>query len=490
MKTHRDDGLVRTAIPSESTPVPSALAWLQVWVIGSVAAVLMVMMGGVHPGPRALAGAAITGLFFLTWTWRLARGSGADHRDRGWLWVWLAVSGWVGLQLLPLPRAVFDWIGAYPLDLLAQYSELPITRLSPNISATLGYWGMFTTYWAAASLVAALPRRQLAVLVGILVALVFAEALYGFIAHMGRFETVLGLWPAPANHGVVVGTFWNRNHLAGLLALGWSLGIAYLLFGTRMRPVRVHEVRYLLVLIFSLVMALALFNSLSRLGTASALFGLFVFVLLARANRVGRVAGLERLWLFSAGLVALGLAIAFGLAPLLLRYSTVVTDTGRLEALLPLGHLPAKTWIAGAGAGGFEDIFKLVQPASLAPTFDYLHNDWVQFVLEFGVLGTVLVSSALVVWWWRAWPSRLNRLRAGAAGGIAAIALHSLGDFNLQIPGTAFVFWVVVGVVCNRALEREDAALSDAKARSRASGVGPAPFEGRRGARGSRDPRR
>lgn len=467
---------VATAVPIDSTAVPNALAWLQVWVIGSVAAVLMVMMGGVHPGPRALAGAAIAGLFFLTWSWRLARGTGADARDRGWLWVWLAVSGWIGLQLLPLPRALFDWIGVYPLDLLAQYPELPITRLSPNIAATLGYWGIFTTYWASAALVAELPRRQLAVLVGILVALVFAEALYGFVAHVGRFETVLGLWPAPADHGVVVGTFWNRNHLAGLLALGWSLGIAYLLFGTRMRPVRVHEVRYLLVVIFSLVMALALFNSLSRLGTASGLFGLLVFVLLARANRVGRVAGLERFWLFSAGLVALGLAIAFGLAPLLLRYTAVVTDMGRLEALLPLAHLPAKTWIAGAGAGGFEDIFKLVQPASLPPSFDYLHNDWVQFLLEFGVLGTVLVTAAVVVWWRRAGPSRLNRLRAGAAGGIAAIALHSLGDFNLQIPGSAFAFWMVVGVLCNRALERETVAFSAAKARSRARGVGAVPI--------------
>jgi len=490
MTTSRDAEPVTTAIPIEPSPVPNSLAWLQVWVIASVAAVLMAMMGGVHPGPRALAGAAIAGLFFFTWFWRFARGSGADARDRGWLWVWLAVSGWIGLQLLPLPREVFDWIGAYPPDLLAQYPELPITRLSPNIAATLGYWGMFTTYWAAAALVAELPRRQLAVLVGILVVLIFAEALYGFIAHMGRFETVLGLWPAPASHGVVVGTFWNRNHLAGLLALGWSLGIAYLLFGTRMRSVRVHEVRYLLVLVFSLVMALALFNSLSRLGTASALFGLLVFVLLARANRVGRASGLERFWLFSAGVVALGLAIAFGLAPLLLRYSAVVTDTGRLEALLPLAQLPAKTWIAGAGAGGFEDVFKLVQPASLPPTFDYLHNDWVQFVLEFGALGTVLVMAGLVVWWRRAGPSRLNRLRAGAAGGIAAIALHSLGDFNLQIPGTAFAFWVVVGVLCNRALEREDVVLSGAEGGNRASGVGPAPHAGRRGARGSRDPRR
>jgi hypothetical protein len=437
--------------------VPSALTWLEVAGIALVAAVLMLMMGGVDPGPRAFAGLTIAGLFFLHWVWRLARGDGPDAWDRAWLWVWLLFSGWIALQVVPLPREVFDWVGVYPGHLLDGYPELPITRLSPNLGATIGFWGIFTTYWAAAYLVAALPRQALGVMVGALVALIFAEALYGFVAHVHRYETVLGLWPANSRHGVVVGTYWNRNHLAGLLALGWPLGVGFLLFGTRMRPVRVHELRYLLVVVFALVVALALFNSLSRLGTAAGLFGLLVFGLLARTNRTGQVSGLERLWLLVAGLVALGLAIAFGLAPLLLRYSDLAADTGRLDMLLVLGYLPLKSWFLGVGAGGFEDAFTLVQPTGLFGSVEYLHNDWVQLVLELGVLGTAVLLGAGVVWWRRVGPSRLNRLRAAAAGGIAAIALHSLGDFNLHIPGTAFAFWLTIGILCSRALERDEA---------------------------------
>jgi putative inorganic carbon (hco3(-)) transporter len=439
-----------------ATTVPRVLAWLEVAGIGLVAAVLMLVMGGVDPGPRAFAGLTVAGLFFLHWVWRLARGEGPDAWDRSWLWVWLLLSGWIALQLLPLPREVFDWIGVYPGYLLDGYPELPITRLSPNLAATIDFWGMFTTYWAAAYLVATLPRQALGVLVGVLVALVFAEALYGFVAHVNRYETVLGLWPAPSSHAVVVGTYWNRNHLAGLLALGWPLGVGFLLFGTRMRPVRVHELRYFLVVVFALVLALSLFNSLSRLGTAAGLFGLLIFGLLARTNRVGQVSGLERFWLLTAGLVALGLAIAFGLAPLLLRYSALATDTGRLDTLLVLGSLPLKSWLLGVGAGGFADVFTLVQPTFLFGSVEYLHNDWVQFVLELGVLGAAVLLGALVIWWRRVGPSRLNRLRAAAAGGIAAIALHSLGDFNLHIPGTAFAFWLTLGVLCNRALELDE----------------------------------
>ena len=445
---------IGAAIRSELS-ASSALAWAQVFVIALVAGMLMLMMGGVQPGPKALAGAAVAGILFVSGVWRFGRGVPLDGWERAWLWVWLVASGWIALQLLPLPREVFAWIGAYPRALLERFPELPITRLSPNSAATVGYWGMFTTYWAASYLVAGLPRRQLGVLVALLVALVFAEALYGFVAHANRYETVLGLWPAPDRHGVVVGTFWNRNHLAGLLALCWPLGIAYLLFGVSSRPVRIHEFHYFLVFVFCIVVALALFNTLSRLGTVAGLFGLIVFAIMARANRAGRVSGLERLWLTLAGLVALGLAVTFGLLPLLLRYAQTFGDTGRLEVLGVLTDLPAKTWLAGAGAGAFADVFKLVQPASLVGSYYYLHNDWAQLVLELGVIGTALLVAASVFWWRRVGPPRINRLRAGAAGGIAAIALHSLGDFNLQIPGTAFAFWITVGVLCNRALAAE-----------------------------------
>lgn len=463
----------------------TSLNWLLAIAIPVLAGLLMLLTGGVTAGPRAVAGVTMAMLFLLVWGWRLGAdtalpgGTASEAApwgwERAWLVVWLALSGWVLLQLLPLPRAAFDWLGAYPPELLAEYPELPVRRVSPHLRGTIGWWASFTTYWGTAWLVASLPRRPLNLLVGLLVGLIFAQALYGFVAHVVRAETVLGLWSARAQHSMVIGTFYNRNHFAGLMALGWPLGIAWLLFGTRVRPGRIHEFRYLLVLVFCLVLALALFNSLSRLGSAAGLFGLLVFVLLARANRAAGVALAERLWLSAAGLVALGLAISFGLLPLLLRYAALPTDHARLEGLLVLGQLPVKTWVAGAGAGAFEDVFKLVQPVTMRPTIDYLHNDWMQFLLEFGLLGSALALAALVWWWRQVGPVRMGRLRAGAAGGIAAIALHSLGDFNLQIPGTAFVFWIAVGVLCNRALaaaagERRPTVTGAAKANAKTSG--------------------
>ncbi|MCF7993494.1 MAG: O-antigen ligase family protein [Chromatiaceae bacterium] len=465
----------------ETLTIP-VLAWAQIATLGAVAAMLMLMMGGVYPGPRALAGASVATLFFGTWAWRILQGEGPTAWDKAWFWVWAAVTAWIALQLLPLPRGAFQFIGAYPPELLEAYPEIPVSRLSPNIEATIGYWGMFTTYWAAAYLTAQLPRQALGILVAVLVGLVFAEALYGFVAHAHRLETVLGLWPANRNHHVVLGTFWNRNHLAGLIAVLWPLAIAYLLFGVRTHPVRVSEGRYLMVVILCIVLALALFNTQSRLGTAAALFGLLVFTLLARAYRAARVTRLEQFWLALAAVIAIAMAVMFGLVPLLTRYLDTFEHSGRLDVLIILGDLPIKTWLFGAGAGGFHDVFKLVQPPTLTPSYYYLHNDWVQFLLEFGVLGVVLVLAALIPWWLQVRPSSYNRLRAGAAGGVAAIALHSLGDFNLQIPGTAFAFWLTLGVLVNRDVEERTVARKRAIA-SRQPGNGGARPERRKRSR-------
>ncbi len=442
------------------------MLWLQVGVIGLVAFMLMLVMGGVYPGTRALAGCAIALLFLVSWSTRLWVGEAADSWDRSWLWVWLVLSGWIALQLLPLPRGVFYWLGVYPARLLNAHPELPVTRLSPDPAVTLGYWAMFTTYWArliwwrrcrggswrcwwACWWRWCSPRR-----------------LYGFAAHVGHYHTVLGLWPARDDNQVVVGTYWNRNHMAGLMALGWPLGIGFLLYGTRSGQHRINEWRYLLVVVFAFVVTLALFNTLSRLGTMAGLFGLAVFVLLSRYHaRQRKRSVLERFWMISAGVIALGLAIMFGLAPLLTRYVQTIDgqEIGRLQVWSAIWSLPVKTWLIGAGAGCFADVFKLVEPASLKNAYFYMHNDWLQFLLEFGVVGSATVAAALFYWWRRVGPSQFVRLRAAAAGGVAAIALHSLGDFNLQIPGTAFAFWIVVGVLCNRDLKRQRGRLTGSR---------------------------
>ncbi|MEE8342469.1 MAG: hypothetical protein V3R51_01590, partial [Gammaproteobacteria bacterium] len=98
----------------------------------------------------------------------------------------------------------------------------------------------------------------------------------------------------------------------------------------------------------------------------------------------------------------------------------------------------------------FEDVFRLVQPASFSHRWQYAHNDWLEFLLEFGFIGSLIILAAGAYWLHRVMPESLTPIRSAALASIFAMAVHSLGDFNLRIPGTALVFWVAVGILFNR----------------------------------------
>ena len=74
-------------------------------------------------------------------------------------------------------------------------------------------------------------------------------------------------------------------------------------------------------------------------------------------------------------------------------------------------------------------------------------------MLELGIIGSLLAAMALLYWFWRVRPRQYTVIQFAAVGGVTAIAIHSLGDFNLHIPGSAVVFWTAVGIVMNPNLE-------------------------------------
>jgi O-antigen ligase len=81
------------------------------------------------------------------------------------------------------------------------------------------------------------------------------------------------------------------------------------------------------------------------------------------------------------------------------------------------------------------------------------HNDYLQVVADCGMLGGLIALWFLVATFraiWRGVRSQ-DRLMAGlalgAGGSVFAILVHSLFDFNLQLPGTALLFLVACALV-------------------------------------------
>lgn len=79
-----------------------------------------------------------------------------------------------------------------------------------------------------------------------------------------------------------------------------------------------------------------------------------------------------------------------------------------------------------------------------------VHSDWLQLLEEYGVVGLLLfllmsvtVFTVLLV---AVVKSRFHYAAVGAALSAVAIAFHSLGDFNMQIPATVWMFVAILAI--------------------------------------------
>ncbi len=107
----------------------------------------------------------------------------------------------------------------------------------------------------------------------------------------------------------------------------------------------------------------------------------------------------------------------------------------------------------GTGAGTFYTAFTRYRGHDIDAFYDHVHNDYVQFLAETGVLGLgliglfVLAALACAV---LAQARRRDPLARGVAFGVVmgvvAIGIHSTVDFNLQIPANAFVFMILLAL--------------------------------------------
>jgi O-antigen ligase len=109
--------------------------------------------------------------------------------------------------------------------------------------------------------------------------------------------------------------------------------------------------------------------------------------------------------------------------------------------------------ILGWGLGTFETVYPQFRSFYTDLLVDKAHNDYLQLLAETGVVGFAIVIWFLVAGFRtalpkiRQWPSNVNGAVAlVAVVGISGILVHSLVDFNLEIPANALLFYVLCAV--------------------------------------------
>lgn len=279
------------------------------------------------------------------------------------------------------------------------------------------------------------------------------------------------------------GTYVNRNHLAGLLEMALPVGLALLAAtvgrrrpphasgnrGRRGRTFRQWLARFSVTRLnvaaiygaVALAILLGLIFTRSRAGVSLAMLGILLCTLVF-SNRLGgrNVHGL--IGTFTA--VGLGLASLIGLAPVWSRFTLQdPLEDGRWKVYDATVQAIGEFFPLGSGAGTFEPVMRRFHPVDFpGVTINHAHNDYLEWLLELGIVAGLLVAAWLFFYgrqWGRVWRRGnwplFRFVQVGAGIALLLIMLHTLVDFNLQIPANRVFTAFLAAVFFHRILEDE-----------------------------------
>lgn len=349
--------------------------------------------------------------------------------------------------------------------------------------------------WRPVSLDPPATWRELAKHVAYLLAFVAAvqvcrsrrsrQRLLAVLAFTGAGVAVVGLGHALFGEGSLFGLlpwvhaqpplvtfFGNPNHLAGFLGLSATVALGLALAS---RP----RVRALPFALAALASGAGVLLSLSRGGIVFFVFGQVLLALLLLRQRREGEGRAPPVW-------GRSVAALLGLLAVLVSGAYLAADRLWAEArtadsVEELRHSKVELWpmmaeaarafpVLGMGRGAFESAFPRYQTEPNPNTLTHPENAVLQVAAELGAPGLLLL--VLAAW---GFVRLVRREGQGAAelaalAGVAALALHNLFDFSLELPACAAVALVALGAVA-RPRER-------ARAGGRPGGLKPVPALG------------
>ena len=196
--------------------------------------------------------------------------------------------------------------------------------------------------------------------------------------------------------------------------------------------------------------------SQSRMGNAAALGGLSIAGLLYVAIRLRK--GSYRALALFVSILILDIWIVggwFGLDELVERYEqTEISTSHRAEMWPDLKETMRAYQLTGSGLGTFMVAYPEFHSESVVGLNRHAHNDYAQFVIETGLIGTGILGLFVVVTILQALRILRNRRDPCYAGvafaglmAIFSIAIHSVTDFNLQIPANAATLVILMACI-------------------------------------------
>jgi O-antigen ligase len=273
-------------------------------------------------------------------------------------------------------------------------------------------------------------------------------AVWQFMAHSNQVWNLISPYGGRAS-----GTYISPNNFACFLEMTLPLAVAFLLVG-RVKPLTRVFLGYA-----ALAMAAGLAVTFSRGGWVSAAAGLFALLAILLCHRKHRLPA----FLLLAMLAIVGTVFVTQYLSKTLSYisriQTVENNSIEMGNRIEMWHAAEAMWLDhfwfGVGPAHYDYRFRQYRPQIVQARPDRAHNDYLNLLADWGLTGGIIVASGMLIFltalagtWKAVWPDphdfgrgMSNRFAffLGGSAALLALAIHSVGDFNLHIPANALL---------------------------------------------------
>ena len=411
---------------------------------------------------------ATAGIWSL-WRERARRAHAGDHGPRvAGARLLLALHAFILCQLIPLPPRLLRVVSPGTFAFHSDTALVPLASWRP-VSVSPGDTVRGLAFLAAFSLLyiavyrefgASLWRRRL---LGTVVAAAAVLTALTLIQDACPDPRGCGIWPRSGPLDTY-GPFGNRHHLAGCLVMAIPLAMGFALealqglsrtWASRRRGWLAlggpEAAAFLRRFAAATLLLAGLLTSRSRGGVVAWAAAAPMHVLGFRRHRL-------RAALIVAALAAIGVA-TMGIGNIVGGFRSRGVWASRLELWQDMVVMFPRFPLFGAGFNAFGLTYRSYQTVWKYYFVGEAHNEYLQVLLELGIVGSLPVAGMLLLLFARALAASPRApLEAGIFASLLGLALHNLVDFNWQIPASAATYTALAALVMRGSGERSSGA--------------------------------
>lgn len=338
-------------------------------------------------------------------------------------------------------KTILDTPGYYPLTLSRLYSVNEIVFMFTVFAASLACAGVFDNFKSVKTLCLCLTVCGLGV---ITISNIFVRNEY--ILLFRKTSTVIGSF----------GPFVNRNHAGIFLNMCFFASLGYFLQSFIDNKEK-NIGKYLLSFAVLAILAFGIISTFSRgsmmaLTVTSVLF-LFVYSLYFFKTKNAKIITATGLIILS---IVLFKAVSINVNAInkFTQRSGGYSEAVRIELYKSAVDMIQEYPTFGVGVGSFPLGIDNYFIKNVDGYIDRLHNDWLEFVLGFGITGGLILFITIILITYNIF-NRLNKIDdnkkkivfLSLSASLFAMCLGSAVDFDFHIPANALTFFIVFGAL-------------------------------------------